>query len=287
MTYQEFKDRILVELQSQFPPDTSIQIHRIPRNNQTAVDGLTILEKGLNMTPTIYLEPYFRRLKEGEAFDLLLDDIRNTYDTFRPEDAIDSRFFEDFDCVKEHIVFRLVHFSRNRELLNEIPHIRFLDLAIIFYCLVFSRETSTASILIRNSHMKLWNTTPEELYALSKDNTPRLLQSHFENLMQLLGGPKDDTLYPMYVLTNESRFYGASCILYDTLLADLSLRFQSDLYIIPSSIHEVLLLPAKEDLDRRDFNRMIAEVNDSQLQPDEVLSDHVYYYSRKNDVISA
>ncbi len=302
MTYEAFKETLLAELSGHFPPDTSIHIHSIPRNNQVAVDGLTILESGFNIAPTIYIQEYYDKLQDGASFLDVFRQLLDTYYEYRPLENINPTLFQDFQNMKDHIVYRLIHYDRNQPLLETIPHLPFLDLAIVFYCLIASNDSGTATILIQNYHLQLWNTNTDELYRLARENTPTLLSPRFDPLSQMLdelsaflSPPKGDEntasaptnasdecpLFPMYVLTNQCRFYGAACVLYHDLLADLAANLNTDLYLIPSSVHEMLIIPATSDMTREDFNRMIQEVNATQLEPEEILSDHVYYYSRE------
>ncbi len=306
MTYELFKETLVTELKGYFPPDTDISIYSVPRNNQTSVDGLTILESGYNIAPTIYIQEYYRKLKKGSSLSSIFAQILEAYYQYRPMENIDASFFQDFAHIKKRIVCKLIHYERNKALLREIPFIPFLDLAVVFYCLVSSNSAGTATILIHNEHLKLWNTNPDTLEKLARENTPQLLSSHLERLSSMLnslnaceridlsnlsaelGGPLDLSAYasiPMYILTNKLRFLGASCILYEGLLSDFAKRHNSDLYIIPSSVHEVLLVPARPSMTKDSFNEMIAEVNSTQLSPEEILSDHVYYYDRKADRI--
>ena len=95
----------------------------------------------------------------------------------------------------------------------------------------------------------------------------------------------DDPLYPMFVLTNSEGLFGASCMLYDQLIHSYAERFQSDFYILPSSIHEVILVPAFKNELMDLFSEMVREVNQSQVAAEEILSDHAYYYSREKDTI--
>lgn len=307
MTYEIFKETLIAELKGHFPPDTCITVHPIPRNNHLSTDGLTILEAGFHIAPTIYIREYYARLQKDSDFSAVLKDILNTYYRCRPTENINPSFFQEFSNVRQRIVYKLIHYEKNRELLTRIPHIPFLDLAIVFYFLVSSTPAGTATILVQNDHLKLWHTDKQQLYLLARQNTPFLLSSHFEQLSSMLEdisreelpitgdapAAPDDTsglpeccTFPIYVLTNEKRFLGAACLLYDELLKELALGLNTDFYIIPSSIHEVLLIPALSSMKKSDFNDMIREVNHSQLEPEDILSDHVYYYSRaKNQII--
>lgn len=292
MTYETFKGTLIAELKGHFPPDTTITVHSIPRNNHIAVEGLTILESGFNLAPTIYIEDYYEKLACGTAFSDVFQEILNTYYRCRPQENINPSFFQDFQFVKQRIVYKLVHYERNRKLLNDIPHIPFLDLAIVFYCLVSSTELGNATILIHNEHLKLWNTDRLALYQLARQNTPFLLSSHMEQLSGLLdqlpsGECGQLPAFPMYILTNKNRYLGASCLLYDDLLPDIAQKLQSDFFIIPSSIHEVILVPACQSMKKDDFDQMIHDVNSTQLEPEEILSDHVYYFSQSVNQIVA
>lgn len=128
----------------------------------------------------------------------IISDILEIYHTHKTDHKIDVSFFTDYDKVKSRIVFKLINYERNRELLADIPHYRYLDLAIVFNCLLESDFPGNATILIRNQHMKFWSITKDDLYALALSNTPRLLQYDLRNMSEFikelacdsdLGGP--------------------------------------------------------------------------------------------------
>ncbi|GHU43730.1 hypothetical protein FACS1894111_09820 [Clostridia bacterium] len=324
MTYETFKKSVVKTLRSRFSPDTAITIHTIPRNNGNTADGLTILEAGKNIAPTLYLNEYYPSLQGGESFSALCSRLFSDYHKYRPAENIDASFFCDFGNVKERIVYRLIHRKRNIALLKTLPYIPFLDLAIVFYCLVSTGESGNATILVTNPHLSLWQTDKVELLRLAKRNSPFLLSCCCNELSDFLGKsisetgedgrllrnadttsdvpdgsisetdkelptfPLSDSIpSPMYLLTNESRLYGAACILYQDLLSDLADRLSCDLYILPCSVHEVLLLPAREDCTKEHLNAMILDINTKQLEEGEILSDHAYYYSRKDSKLGA
>lgn len=146
--------------------------------------------------------------------------------------------------------------------------------------------------------MEHWGIDVNELFDIASFNTPKLLESDIKNLSEIVENImknkgadvtfpieyKDES--PMYVLTNKLKLYGACCILYKHLLEEFASSVKTDLYIIPSSIHEVLLVPKREEYDKEYLSELVREVNTTELSPEEVLSDHIYYYSRKDDAIS-
>lgn len=292
MTYHEFKECICRTIQAELEPDVKVTVQDIIKNNGTHLDGLTILSPLSNISPTIYLNYYYQQYEKGKSLQKICSEILKIYRQSHLNENIDVSFFTDYDKVKSTIVFKLINYERNKELLGQIPHYRYLDLAIVFCCLVESGYTGYATILIYHHHLKLWNITKDDLYALAVFNTPRLLQYDLRDMTEMLNElflseDSNEPVFdrstanacPLYILTNQNKLNGSVCILYHNLLKDFSKRIDSDLYILPSSIHEVLILPAYAN-SCNDLSEIVKEVNTTQLSPEEILSDHVYYFSK-------
>lgn len=291
MNYQEFLSRIMTTMQEHFTSPASVRLQTITKNNGTLLDALLILDPNVNISPTIFLNPYYHRYLSGVSMADICTDIIETYETHKPEESIDISFFTDFEKVKSRIVYRLVNYARNEELLRDVPHYRFLDFAILFHCLLCSGEEDYATILIHNSHMDYWGIPKHTLYALARANTPNLLPYQLSSMLDLLSDmlPSDadlSAMQPMYILSNKGRVNGASCILYDGLLAAIARQLGSDFIVIPSSIHEVILVPVNGCSEITSYSSMVSEVNDTQLSDDEVLSDHAYYYERAKGILA-
>lgn len=291
MTYQEFITHICSILQEHLGPGARIAVQDITKNNDTHLDGLTVLSGSCNFSPTVYLNPCFRQYQKGRCLDEICDEILSVFRDNQPSGNVDVSFFTDYDKVKSRIVFQLVSYERNRTRLSDVPHRRFLDLAVVFCCLLDSGPLTSATILIHNRHLDFWDITEDELAALAVENTPRLLTYELTDLadvLQDLAGnvlpeaqPDDVLPAPLYVLSNRNRRNGSGCILYRDLLKEFADRLGSDLYILPSSIHEVLLLPVCGGASAAELSGMVRDINRSQLAAEEILSDHVYYFSRE------
>lgn len=302
MTYNEFKKELCQELSRRFPAGTSIAVQQISHNNQTACEALTILEPELNISPTIYLESYFNRYESGIAFASVAEEVYGYYQKYRAVAPMDTSFFTSFHQVRSRIVYKLIHYEKNKELLNEVPHIPYLDLAIVFYYLLAKTPYENASIMIYNQHLAYWDVSVDTLFSVAKENTPFLLASCCDSLTELLlpmmeqlPGPEQEEAFtalqssrpvPMYVLTNQQRFLGACCILYDHVLKEIANHLDSDLYILPSSIHEVILIPATVTESALALSQMVCEINQSEVSPEEILSNHIYCYHRQTDRIT-
>lgn len=297
--YSEFKQHILCNLQERLGSDTQITVQDIIKNNDTHLDGLTILSAGQNLSPTIYLNHYYNQYTGGKLLSEIEDDILDIYHNNRLSNTIDVSFFTNYDKVKSHIVFKLINYERNHELLQQVPHYHFLDLAVVFICLLTSSssDNSAATILIYNHHLNYWNITNDDLYTLAKQNTPKLLTYDLRNMTDVLkelfsidyisnNVSEEIPVYPIYVLTNQYKLNGSSCILYHNLLQDFANHLNCDLFILPSSVHEVLIIPVKNQTTSQELSNMVKDVNSSQLSREEVLSDHVYYFSRESGQIT-
>lgn len=293
MKYETFKKVILERLACDIPDPKNISIQTIYKNNGCTLDGLIIMEKECNISPTLYLNYYYESYQAGDSFQEIYEQILESYLVNKPDRSIDVSFYTDFENTKSKIAFKLIHFERNKDLLQDIPYIPFLDLAIVFYCLIsMDKKIGNATILVHNSHLSYWHTTPEDLFELAKENALKNLPPQLHNMnnvlheiVQIKNVPSivlpEDPLYPMYVLTNNQNLFGAACILYENLLETYSEQMKSDFYILPCSIHEVILIPAYRTDCLQKFTKMVREVNETQLDEEEILSDHAYYYSQK------
>ena len=213
----------------------------------------------------------------------------------------DIRKFLSYGSVRENAVYKPISTKKNRELLEDIPHMEFMDLSIVFQCIISLEETGVASILIHNVHMKLWGVAAEDLYAAAKENTGRLLPYEIKSMAEVLyeirepenpgqaghdgyGAGSADSV-PMYVLSNRNRVEGAACMLYPGLIRGFAEKAGNSLYIIPSSVHELLLIPTENPEEYAEIRSMIREINDTQVSEEEILSYSLYYYDREEGKI--
>lgn len=290
MNYQDFLIDVKTHIQAVLGTDTKLSVHHIAKNNGVHYDGLIIMRKGCNISPTLFLNHYYHLYQEGMELEEIYEDILRTYYSKLPPKGFDANFFLDFEQVRPHIIPKLIHYEKNLEQLQDLPHIRFLDLAVVFQCLVCTSSNEQATILVRNEHAEGWKITTDELYQLALRNAPLRLPYQFGNLRDILcehglmNWPSKEMEPQMYLLTNQNRINGAAVLLYPGLTEELAAYFSKDLVIIPSSIHELLIIPVdlaqigSDDLDG--FSVMVREVNRDHVVDDEILSDHAYLYER-------
>lgn len=272
--------------------NVQVECRKVLKVNDVKKTGLVILEEGReNVLPMLYLEEFYEEYLHGRSIGQIEEKILDVYRTNCPECPPDMSPFADWGWASERIVFRIVSLELNREYIKNVPHVPYLDLAVVFYCRLDETELGEASIPVFNSHLRMWGITVEELHATAVENTPKMLppeiQSMGEILKDFMGAELTGELNPpMYVLSNRRKSFGSACILYQGVLAGFADRMGTDLFILPSSLHEVLLIPAEKGADARMLDQMVQDVNAGELQQEEILSDHVYRYSRETGKIT-
>lgn len=294
MSLEGFCAYIKNGIQQRLGYSCQVMTHNHLKNNGVTLCGLTIMTKESNISPTIYLNGFYERyVYEAESLQQIEADVMETYRRNKTDHNLDVSFFTEWENARQRIIFKLVNYDANRELLKDVPHKKVLDLAMVFTCLVEKGVTGSATILIHNQHLKLWGTGEEELFHTAMENTPYFqkekltgMDSVIEYLTgQKLGNDILDGICSMYVLTVENNLNGAGAVLYKDLLKGFADRMESDFYILPSSVHEMILIPLFTD-DVESLSKMVKEVNATQLKPEDVLSDHAYVYRRADNTIS-
>ena len=279
MNIKEFADRMKAVISDTLKKE--VQIVNPLKLNNVRHYGLVIMEPDSNTSSTIYLEPFFERFLDTDNWAGIVKDILAFYFNNRPGDSFDVKWFCDFNQIRKNLVYRLVNYEANQELLSMVPHTRFLDLAKIYYADCQIGETS-GSILIYHTHVKEWKITEDELMAAAEENTPRLYPAKLQPLSSALKTENDTVTVPMFVLSNTGNQNGAAAVCYKDVLESFSQKTEDDLVILPSSVHETILLPLQKSNNMDSLREMVCDINRTVLDRSEFLSDNVYIYSRQN-----
>ncbi len=286
MNFNVFVETIVQQLQKRMGEVYEIRVTEVTKNNDIRLTGIIMLKRSDRISPTIYLEEPYRRFRGGAGIEAIVDDIVMLYEAQVRDVDLDMQFFCEYECVKDRIFHKLINYEKNRKLLEDVPHFRWCDLAIVFYYLMKEKTLGNATILIHENHSKMWGQSASDLYRTAQHNMKRRMPDLMVPMEKLVGEltgiqiedmPETD----LYVLTNKEKFYGASAMLYSDQMRVLADRLQSDLLILPSSVHEVLLLPDDTGKDYSFYRKMVAEVNETQVEPEEILSGSLYRYERK------
>ena len=298
MNYGEFLEYVRDGISKILGEESNVYVHKVLKNNNIELDALAVTQPGSNVSPTIYLNEYYNDYLDGRKLGGIINDIYDLYEEHRGKMEFDIEIFKDFEKIKKRIAFKVVNAASNQKLLEDVPNIPLLDLAIVFYFIVDSDFLGSATALIHNMHLELWNINEKELYKIAMENTPKILNYELRNMNEIIRemisseikGEIPDIAFKevedskgrikMYVLTNSQKVNGAACILYDGILADFASKHGKDLYILPSSVHEVILVLDEDEIKKEDLDNMVREVNRIEVDEGDILSDHAYIYRK-------
>jgi len=298
MEYKMFLDQIQSSFQQLLGEDALLAMFTVPKNNGRMLDGLCVRYPDSRPAPTIYLNDYYEQFVAGLTMDEILSDITAVL-RYSPSLDLGAEQIEDFSFAKEKIMFKVINASSNTALLEDVPHCPILDLAIVFYLCLGRDSNGQVTALIHKAHRDRWGVADEELFELALVNTPQVFPSTFKSMVDVFkdmakeqmgeyyNGEFIETVMhgeesevPLYVLSNSTGLNGAGCILYPGLLEKISDSLNSDLIILPSSIHETLLTIAESDVSYDDFAAMVTSINQHEVPLEDRLSNQVYLYSR-------
>ena len=295
MSFEELVRQMRLDLMMRWGEDYEFQAACVQKINGVEQPVLRIRRKGNSVGIQIGIGDVCDRIRKGgnrrEAEKELMGRVEEGLKQIRSGETVlqMGQGILDYREARERLVYRLIQTRRNERLLQQIPHVPYLDLSIVFE-LYWKQEGQHCSCLVYNSHLEQWGVTPEEVERQARENTPIRLPAVFDSLEQMLlpmmGGLRQEPS-GLSVLSNREGFHGAAAILYPGELKRAADQLQNDLVVLPSSIHEVLLLPDDPGQDYGMLTRLVQEINRNEVEQEEWLSDHPYRYLRKEDRLVA
>lgn len=282
MTYQTFLDEIQKLIHLKLPEGIITTYRTIQKNNGVDQTGICFLRENEKeeVTPVIYVEPFFYAYKDGESLESLAEKIADALKRPIP-DILQKKSFLNRDYILSHTVFRLISKKENESALSELLHRDFLDLAVTYGILLDTGDEGRGIMSIPKELAATCGITETEIHEAALQNAEKLSGSVCQPIENFINCPhREEPL--LYVMTNRHGFFGASTMIYSEKIRELADRWESDVFIIPSSIHEIILVRNTGEWDPETIVNMISEVNNQHVQKSEVLSDRLYVYVREN-----
>lgn len=291
----KFEEELERELKKRFPEST---IHFLDRtkNNGIVLRAVCVRQKDSDVSPTIYYEKegFLESYETGVPIEEIADEICQILHAV-PEVHICTAGLLNYENVKNKMFCCLINKERNKDLLESAVHKDFLDLTLVLKFAVDAGGGQIGEILIQNQMLDLWGISDvDALFELAKENSKRLYPGHIQlvddyirNFYPFWGSEDEEDDVPrLYTASNLNEIEGAGVMVYDKdIIRTLADELDSDLFVLPSSIHEIILCKAIEGTDEM-FSSLIKEVNREVLPEQEMLSDSLYLYRRDTDTIS-
>lgn len=304
MEFKDFVEKVETGIREYLGKTERTEVKDIIKNNGVVRKGIVVGRKEEVIAPTIYLESFYEEYQKGKALGEVIYDIIKIYEDNRISDSINLDFFLDYESVKKRVFQKVINYEKNKDMLQNVPYERFMDLAVVCYYAYMNDFLGRGSIQIDVGHLDTWGISQEELFADARRNTLEKLGVEIkgmdevicellsENLEQEEAAELDEIMQqtkrevPMYIMTLRGRYYGAACILYKEILQAFGEKCRRSFYILPSSIHELILIPDNGREKQEDLRRMVVEVNAGHVALQEQLSDNIYYFSISENSVS-
>lgn len=269
------------------------------KNNGVILTGLNVHIPGENISPVLYMNDFYDAVKEGLPLDEIMGRIASCIEECRSSNIMSMNLgMDDIAMLQERVTPMLINAKANREILQSMPFIQMEDLAMIFKIDMFTDGyENRATLKVKNDMIERWGITKEDLYKkaisnIQKHEPPVLFPmsdvvyeqaTKIERETNLL---KDDYLYPifedqaLFVLTNKSRLHGTSALLCPGVLDKISDFMPEGFYILPSSIHETIIISKDCGMSPKHLGQMVREINHGVVDREDVLSDRIYEYDK-------
>lgn len=274
-----------------------IECHVIePKMNGVPHVGINVRMPGSDGSSTVYVESFFDEIRRGAPLEEVLKGIAKNVAEIMPDRVLPAGFdVKDYNSVKDYLRVTLVNTKANRAMLMEHPHMGMEDLSVVIKMeLPRTEDGRQPEAGVSNKLASCWGIGKEELFLKAMENTikeypPALMEMNEavywqagdvmpENLLEANQLPVTDC--PMYVITNQRTYNGAVAMLYPEVLDRMCDLFSKGYYILPSSIHDLVIVPKNADMTPGELGEMVRDINKNMVEREEVLSDHIYEYDR-------
>lgn len=282
---QEVAEKIRKEMGERYVISVTTNL----KNNDIEQIGITFTLEHEYTSPTIYINDLLEQMsrKEREPEDVVRE-VLNRYESSMASIADMKPMALELSTCKNRVVYRLISRERNQKALEVFPYIPFLDMAITFHIVIGVTPAYIQSIKIDRKLQEKWGVSVEQLLKMANYNTEKIFPLEIGDLneivkrhLQIRGNGNTKSGGPdMIVLTNATGMFGASVILYEEVMQNIADEIDCDLFVIPSSVHEMILVPVENEEMYFVFCELVKKINENFVNRDEVLSDKVYIYRR-------
>lgn len=288
MSYREFCEKVAKLLREFLGEGYKVGIKEVIKNNSVKMIGLDAGVEGDSVSQIMYMENSYAEYLEGRLS--VVEAAENAMKNFKsnleqpPIDVSEVRALLEWDMIKGKVMSRLINTEMNKELLQTLPHREFLDLSIIYY--IYATDDSTMNIT--NQHIEYWGVDEEQLYDCAKVNVGKA-ESVFKSMSDMIAEileldvnestkeRKKTQADAMFVLTNRRRYLGSIYLTDEDVMKRIKEKI-GNFVIIPSCIHELIILPQKDFSNYYQLAQMVKNMNASEVEKQDVLSNHVYLY---------
>ncbi len=296
MNFDEFKEAVVNRVLDYLPDSfkgSEVNLNVVNKPNNIRLTGLTIRKVDSRMAPTIYLEEFYSQFEAGENMGTVLRRIAEMR-VAQETEYIDLNDILDFEKCRDKILPRLYGFEMNEEVIENRAYTRFEDFVVMYVVDLGETGNGRMSLPIEKTILDQWKITVEELHKVAVENQHKLQQGTFKSMAEVMKAIMYDVDMPdeyidemfapsegiMYVISNKNNMHGSSMILDKEFMDEVVDKIGGNFIVLPSSIHEVIVVPDDDSVELDYMEAMVYEINRTQVNQEDRLSDHVYRYSK-------
>lgn len=289
MTYDLFK-KIIDEEVKKAIEDVQTSVRKIEKLNNQSYEALTVTPVGGAVGVNVNLKTSYDMYTDGVDIDVIISDIVKSVNknlNVAPVSAVD--ILSSYEDVKDKLTIQLVNAEKNKDMLTNVPHKIVNDLAVVYRIQISSTDDSMGSILFTNDLLTNYGIDEDTLYSdamvSAVKNRPAEVKGMMETLYNDYGYgspeymPEEEVIW---VATTPDKINGAAVILYPDFKEEMAKKFGKNFFILPSSLHEVLLVPDEGKMRVSELKELVCTVNSTEVRECDLLSDNVYYYDNTN-----
>ena len=294
MDYENFKEQFVADVKERFAEQGSnmnVTINEVNKLNES-YEAITVTPEDGNIGMNININKFFDAMEDGMSYDKVVDKAMDAFNKgIEQKPEFDVSAITDYSQMKEKLVMEVVSAEANKDMLETVPHKDMEDMAVVYRFVLSSGDDGRASILVTNNILENMGVTPEQLHADALENSPQIKPAEIKGMSEVIAemmgveqaemlgivpvDPKDEQ---MYVATVPDKVHGAGVLAYQDFMDQAAERAGGDFFILPSSIHEILIVPDNGKMDLKELEAMVKEVNATQVAPVDKLTDSVYHY---------
>lgn len=297
MGEKEFAEYIRDNIKDMLPAEeygafTEVQIRNIQKSGGNELMVLNFLKPGERISPCVDLEVYYDAYRRGAPLETVMEDIIIMDRRVRENILAPNMGIEDlsFEAVRDRIYIQACGTKESRAYLEKRPHTEMGDLSATYHILIGESETDSQSMEVTNSLFDSWKISKDELHMTAISNMTEYNQAQMCGITDVLSGKETNILERregvkpgedmMYVLTNKKKIHGAAFVFDMDVMEKATAKLGESCFVLPSSKHEVLLMPESNAPSYRELCSMVYDINRNEVAARDFLSDKVQFYDR-------
>ena len=301
MDFNEFKEQFTEDVKQGLANagiEAKVSTNTVEKMNES-YEAMTVTPEGSNVGVNVNMEKFFEAYENGTPYEDVVDKAVNVIEGgFANQPTVDVAALTDYDQMKDKLIMEVVSAEANADMLDKVPHKEMEDMAVVYRFELDSNDDGRATILVTNQLIETMGVTPEQLHADAMENAPELKPAVIKGMSEvmaemmgvstedlaMMGMPMDPADEQMFVASVPDKIHGAGVLAYQDFMDQAAERVGGDFFILPSSIHEVLIVPDNGNMSLSDLEAMVKEVNATQVAPEDKLTDSVYHYDSQAKV---